>query len=117
MEPPSTGTRWSSIFATSSTGPSAAVRERMLSRAWAGVICSIGGSPRATVASITFCACGSRGIASSVGLLLVEPGGHDAAADVVTDVRTEVLHVGVPRRHRAHRRAVGVVHLLRRVAL
>ena len=40
------------------------MRERMLSRAGAGVICSVGGSPRAAVASRTFCACGSRGMAS-----------------------------------------------------
>ena len=41
----------------------AAVRDRMLSRASAGVICSVGGRPSAAVASRTFWACGSSGMA------------------------------------------------------
>src|SRR6185503_7126668 len=115
IDPPSTGTRWSSTRATSSTGPSAAVRERMLSRASAGVICSVGGRPSAAVASRTFWACGSSGMARPP--LLVDPGGHDPAAGVMADVRPEVLHVRRPRGHRAYRWAVEVIRRLGDVAL
>src|SRR4029453_9250431 len=44
--------------------------------------------------------------------LLVQPGGHQAPAVVVADIGPEVLDVRHPRRHRAHRGAVGVVDLL-----
>src|SRR5262245_571872 len=49
--------------------------------------------------------------------LLVYPGDHQAAPVVMPDVRREVLHVGLPGRHGAHRRRVLVVDLLGPIAL
>src|SRR5215831_5436144 len=47
----------------------------------------------------------------------VEPGDHEAPAVIMADVRAEVLYVGLPGRHRAHRGAVQRVYLRGDVAL
>src|SRR6266571_3110117 len=47
----------------------------------------------------------------------VEPGDHQAAAVVVTDVRREILDVGLPRGDRAGRRPIESPDLLRDMAL
>src|SRR5215468_1424907 len=47
----------------------------------------------------------------------VEPGDHEAPAEVVADVGPEVLDVGLPRRDGADRGAVETEHVLRDVAL
>src|SRR5262249_56083886 len=49
--------------------------------------------------------------------LLVEPGDHESAAVVEADVRAEVLHVRLPRRHRARRNPIAVIDLLGTVTL
>src|SRR4030095_1138842 len=49
--------------------------------------------------------------------LLVQPGGHPPARVIVADVGAEVLHIGLPRRHRAHRGAEQDIGLLGHVAL
>src|SRR5512132_6443 len=49
--------------------------------------------------------------------LFVQPGGHHAPAVVVADIGPEVLHIGFPGRHRAHRGAEQDIGLLGHVAL
>src|SRR5262245_12071678 len=91
-------------------------------------VCAWAGSVRppavAAAAAAPSCSNALRGMVilcplASLGRirLLVEPGGHHAAAVVVTDVGPEVLHVRLPRGHRAHRRAEQEVGLLGDIAL
>src|SRR5215510_12254775 len=46
-----------------------------------------------------------------------DPGDHEAPAVIMADVRAEVLYVGLPGRHRAHRGAIQRVYLRGDVAL
>src|SRR5215831_13288246 len=65
MAPPATGTWCSVTVATSSTGPSPAVRERIDSRASSGVESSMSLRFSLAIASRRLCACGSSGMTIS----------------------------------------------------
>src|SRR5215468_9739392 len=80
MVPPVTRISCSATAATSSTGPSPAVRERIDSRASSGVESSMSLRFSLAIASRRLCACGSSGIMLSPPTIAF---GHRSAATVV----------------------------------
>src|SRR5262244_443206 len=97
MVPPGTRISCSATAATSSKGPSAAVRERIDSRASSGVDSSTGLRLSAARASAIFWACGSRSI---VMFLPVSPVDDDAAFHLSVSEQVERF-VDLNERHAA----------------